>query len=225
MIKIVLCDDEVRFLEIEKKLIAEYFEDKGMTFSVESYSSGEELLKDEAMLKTADLIILDVEMKGIDGITEAKKIREQNDKVNRAVRFILKTMDDIKDYLFECLDCVVNNLNLIDKEITLDFTIGKRSLRINDIAYLKTVGNYTTFVLSPDTKESYMIRYTLKKLTDMLKPCDFIAVSSNETVNLRHVQSVSRYLVVLDNGEEIPVSQKKYNDVFRAYTLFRGKTA
>ena len=60
MIKIVLCDDEVRFLEIEKKLIAEYFEDKGMTFSVESYSSGEELLKDEAMLKTADLIILDI---------------------------------------------------------------------------------------------------------------------------------------------------------------------
>ena len=84
MIKIVLCDDEVRFLEIEKKLIAEYFEDKGMTFSVESYSSGEELLKDEAMLKTADLIILDVEMKGIDGISAAKKIREQNDKVNIA---------------------------------------------------------------------------------------------------------------------------------------------
>ena len=119
----------------------------------------------------------------------------------------------------------MTNLNLIDKEVTLDFTIGKRSLKIKNIAYLKTVGNYTTFVLSPDTKESYMIRYTLKKLTDMLKPCDFIAVSSNETVNLRHVQSVSRYLVVLDNGEEIPVSQKKYNDVFRAYTLFRGKTA
>ena len=56
MIKIVLCDDEVRFLEIEKKLIAEYFEDKGMTFSVESYSSGEELLKDEAMLKGRDFL-------------------------------------------------------------------------------------------------------------------------------------------------------------------------
>lgn len=242
MIKIALCDDEGKFLEVEKKLIAEYFEDKGMSFSVECYSSGEELLEDDVMLKIADLIILDVEMKGIDGISVAKKIREQNDKVNiaflsahmnystdgyhvRAVRFILKTMDDIKDYLFECLDCVMTNLNLIDKEVTLDFTIGKRSLKIKNIAYLKTVGNYTTFVLSPDTKESYMIRYTLKKLTDMLKPCDFIAVSSNETVNLRHVQSVSRYLVVLDNGEEIPVSQKKYNDVFRAYTLFRGKTA
>ena len=150
MIKIALCDDEGKFLEVEKKLIAEYFEDKGMSFSVECYSSGEELLDDDAMLKIADLIILDVEMKGIDGISVAKKIREQNDKVNiaflsahmnystdgyhvRAVRFILKTMDDIKDYLFECLDCVMTNLNLIDKEVTLDFTIGKRSLKIKNI--------------------------------------------------------------------------------------------
>ena len=242
MIKIALCDDEAKFLNLEKELITEYFEDKGMPFSVECYSSGEELLGDEVLLKVADLIILDVEMSGIDGISVAKRIREQNDKVNiaflsahmnystdgyhvRAVRFILKTMDDIRDYLFECLDCVMTNMNLIDKEITLDFTIGKRSLKIKDIVYLKTVGNYTTFVLSPDSKESYMIRYTLKKLTDMMKPFDFIAVSSNETVNLRHIKSVTRYMVALDNDEEIAVSQKKYNDVFRAYTLFRGRNA
>ena len=242
MIKIVLCDDEVRFLEIEKKLIAEYFEDKGMTFSVESYSSGEELLKDEAMLKTADLIILDVEMKGIDGISAAKKIREQNDKVNiaflsahmnystdgyhvRAVRFILKTLDDLKDYLFECLDCVMTNMDLFDKEITMDFSIGKRTLKIKDIVYLKTSGNYTAFVLSNDSKENLIMRNTLKRLTETMKPFDFIAVSSNETVNLRHITDVTRYLVTLDNGEQIQASQKKYNDVFRAYTLYRGRNA
>ena len=242
MIKIALCDDEAKFLNLEKELITEYFEDKGMPFSVECYSSGEELLGDEVLLKVADLIILDVEMSGIDGISVAKRIREQNDKVNiaflsahmnystdgyhvRAVRFILKTMDDIRDYLFECLDCVMTNMDLFDKEITMDFSIGKRTLKIKDIVYLKTSGNYTAFVLSNDSKENLIMRNTLKRLTETMKPFDFIAVSSNETVNLRHITDVTRYLVTLDNGEQIQASQKKYNDVFRAYTLYRGRNA
>ena len=242
MIKIALCDDEEKFLKLEMEYIEEYFTDKGMTYSVECFSSGEQLLADKVQIEMADLIILDVEMKGIDGISVAKSIRQQNDKVSiaflsahmnystdgyhvRAVRFILKTMDDLKDYLFECLDCVMANMDLIDKEITMDFTIGKRTLKIKDIVYLKSNGNYTGFVLSNDSKENHIMRNTLKKLTDTMKPFDFIAVSSNETVNLRHITDVSRYQVALDNGEHIQVSQKKYNDVFRAYTLYRGRNA
>ena len=64
-------------------------------------------------------------MPGIDGITVAKTIRENNDKVNiaflsahmnystdgyhvRAIRFMLKTTDDLKDYMHECLDRVLS---------------------------------------------------------------------------------------------------------------------
>ena len=242
MIKIALCDDEKKFLKLEMKYIEEYFTEKGMPYCVECFSSGEQLLEDKAQIETADLIILDVEMKGIDGISVAKSIRQQNDKVNiaflsahmnystdgyhvRAVRFILKTLDDLKDYLFECLDCVMTNMDLFDKEITMDFSIGKRTLKIKDIVYLKTSGNYTAFVLSNDSKENLIMRNTLKRLTETMKPFDFIAVSSNETVNLRHITDVTRYLVTLDNGEQIQASQKKYNDVFRAYTLYRGRNA
>ena len=242
MFKIVLCDDEERFLNLEKKLIAEYFDKKGIPFSVESFSSGEELLANDVLLDIADLIILDVEMKGIDGITVAKKIREKNDKVNiaflsahmnystdgyhvRAIRFILKTLDDIKDYLFECLDSVLANVDLIDQKITMDFTIGRRTIKVKDILYLKSFGNYTTFVLLNDSKENYMIRHSLKKTTETMTAYDFISVSYNETVNLRHIRSVARYKVSLDNGEEISVSQRKYNDVCRAFTLYRGKNA
>ena len=242
MFKIVLCDDEERFLNLEKELLAEYFDKKGIPFSVERFSSGEELLANDVLLDIADLIILDVEMKGIDGITVAKKIREKNDKVNiaflsahmnystdgyhvRAIRFILKTLDDIKDYLFECLDCVLANVDLNDQEITLDFTIGRRTIKVKDILYLKSFGNYTTFVLLSDSKENYMIRHSLKKTTETMAAYDFISISYTETVNLRHIRSVARYKVSLDNGEEISVSQRKYNDVCRAYTLYRGKNA
>lgn len=240
--KIVLCDDEERFLNLEKELIAEYFDKKGIPFSVDCFCSGEELLANDVLLDIANLIILDVEMKGIDGITAAKKIREKNDKVNiaflsahmnystdgyhvRAIRFILKTLDDIKDYLFECLDSVLTNEDLNDREITMDFTIGKRTVKVNDILYLKSCGNYTAFELLNDSKENYMIRHSLKQTTETMSAFDFVSIASTVTVNLHHIRAVTRYMVLLDNGEEIPVSQRKYNEVCRAYTLFRGKNA
>ena len=186
MIKIALCDDEEKYLKLEMEYIEEYFTDKGMQYSVECYSSGEQLLEDKVRIEMADLIILDVEMKGIDGISVAKSIRQQNDKVNiaflsahmnystdgyhvRAVRFILKTLDDLKDYLFECLDCVLANMDMIDKEITMDFTIGKRTIKIKDIVYLKTNGNYTGFVLSNDSKENSPMRRSIS-VTSRMSP-------------------------------------------------------
>ena len=239
-LKIALCDDEKRFLDLERDIITEYLEQKGLPFYLDCFSSGEELLEQKENLETFDLIILDVEMKGIDGISTAKKIREYNDKVNiaflsahmnystdgyhvRALRFMLKTTDDLKEYMHECLDRVLESIDLIDREVTLDFTIGRRSVRIADISYLKSSGNYTSFYTGESTKETYLLRSPLRKVTDMLEAFDFVSVSAKETVNLYHVSDVSRYRITLDNGVEIPVSQKKYNEVCREYTLYRGK--
>ena len=239
-LKIALCDDEKRFLDLERDIITEYLEQKGVPFYLDCFSSGEELLEQKENLETYDLIILDVEMKGIDGISTAKKIRENNDKVNiaflsahmnystdgyhvRALRFMLKTTDDLKEYMPECLDRVLESIDLIDREVTLDFTIGRRSVRIADISYLKSSGNYTSFYTGESTKETYLLRSPLRKVTDMLEAFDFVSVSAKETVNLYHVSDVARYRITLDNGVEIPVSQKKYNEVCREYTLYRGK--
>ena len=179
-------------------------------------------------------------MTGLDGISVAKAIRANNTKVNiaflsaymnystdgyrvNAVRYILKDKDDLREYLHECIDHVLETINQNDRSITLDFTIGKRELKISDIVFLKTSGNYTVFVVSYESKETYMIRKPLKTMTEIMKAFDFISVSSKETVNLSHVRSVSRYKASLDTGVEISISQKRYNDAYRAYTLYRGK--
>lgn len=240
MLRIALCDDEDVFLNYEKEIVSDYLKQKGLTFRIECFPTGERLLKDKIQLDTFDLIILDVEMTGLDGLSVAKTIREINDKVNiaflsaymnystdgyrvNAVRYILKDKDDLKEYLHECIDFVLETINQNDRSITLDFTIGKRELKISDIVFLKTSGNYTIFVVSYESKEIYMIRKPLKTMTEIMKAFDFISVSSKETVNLSHVRSVSRYKASLDTGVEISISQKRYNDAYRAYTLYRGK--
>lgn len=240
MLRIALCDDEELFLESEKNIISSYLTQKGLSFSVKCFSTGESLLEDKVQLGLFDLIILDVEMTGIDGLSVAKTIREKNSTVNiaflsafmnystdgyhvRAIRYILKDKDTIEKYLHECLDYVLETIDLNDREITLDFTIGKRTLKVSDILYMKSSGNYTIFIVSFDSQEKYIIRSTIKKMTDNMKAFDFVSISSKESVNLCHVRAVSRYKVTLDNGAEIIIPQKKYNDVYRSHMLFRGK--
>lgn len=108
MLRIALCDDEDVFLNYEKEIVSDYLKQKGLTFRIECFPTGERLLKDKIQLDTFDLIILDVEMTGLDGISVAKAIRANNTKVNiaflsahmnystdgyrvNAVRYILKT--------------------------------------------------------------------------------------------------------------------------------------
>ena len=220
MIRIALCDDEKVFLSTESKIVSDYFTQKGLSYAVNCYLSGKSLLEDKSMLLTFDLIILDVEMDGIDGISVAKRIRESNDKVNiafisahmnystdgyrvKALRYILKDHNDFADYMHECLDCVLEDLDSKDRIVTFDFTIGKRSLKVNDIIKLNSTGNYTTFVLISESKESYKIRRPLKKTIESLNAFDFILISAKEAVNLYHVSSVTRYTVSLDDGSKL----------------------
>ena len=64
----------------------------------------------------------------------------------------------------------------------------------------------------------------IKRATKNLAHCDFIQISANESVNLHHVESVGRYFAILDNRMKLNISQKRYNDVLSAFTLYeRGK--
>ena len=54
-LKIALCDDEKRFLDLERDIITEYLEQKGLPFYLDCFSSGEELLEQKENLETYDL--------------------------------------------------------------------------------------------------------------------------------------------------------------------------
>lgn len=241
MLKIAICEDELEFLSLEKRIISNYLSSKGVLFIVDVFTSAEELLADHNKLLSYSLIILDVKLGGVDGIAAAREIRDINDKVEiaflsahmsystegyrvRAIRFIIKNKYDMHSYIHECLDCVIKNIDANERSLKLDFTIGQHTIPIADIAYLKSEGNYTVYVLSQSTnKEEYKIRHPLKKQSEIMEAFDFIPINAKETVNLAHVKSVTRYTAVLDNGESHQISQKKYNEVHRSFTLYRGK--
>lgn len=88
---IAVVDDE----KIIWEHIREIIENQKPDCNVSCFASGEELL---AAAKLFDIIFLDIQMDGINGMEAAKKIRERN--ANTVLIFIT----GIKEYVFEALD-------------------------------------------------------------------------------------------------------------------------
>ncbi|MGL5353627.1 MAG: LytR/AlgR family response regulator transcription factor, partial [Clostridium sp.] len=75
MIKIGICDDDKKIRNEIKKAIESY---KNLEYTLNTYECGEMLLED---MKEFDVIFLDIDMGGINGIETAKKIRKYDKSV------------------------------------------------------------------------------------------------------------------------------------------------
>lgn len=77
--RILLCDDDTLVLEQLKKLLEYFFENVHVKIpEIVSYTSGEELLKDK---EQKDIVFLDIEMPGVDGIYAGNELKTENRNV------------------------------------------------------------------------------------------------------------------------------------------------
>ncbi len=92
--KIGICDDEKELRSSLRRVIEQEAQLNGLEYKVSEYSSGEEMLK--TLEKDApELLFLDIEMNGIDGMEAARSIRiTRKDKV---IIFVT----DYPDFVFQ----------------------------------------------------------------------------------------------------------------------------
>ena len=238
---VAVCDDKQIYLDRVKSIIDSYLHSKGIASSVITFHSGDELLRDLSLIKSFDLVILDVEMPDSDGLYVASKIREYHETVPiaflsafmkyspsgyrvRAIRYMLKNDMDMDAQIQECLDCVIAEKAYSESSFTFDFNVGERTVKAIDILYLESCGNYTLLRFNNDTNnEELKVRGSLSKITSILSSVDFIQISAKQSVNLYHVKSILRYSAKMKDGKELSISQKKYNDVLKSFNLYRGR--
>lgn len=76
MFKIAICDDERHFRELIHRILEEYMGQTGMVYQIDEFQSGEELLCQGIELVKYQVVFLDVNMTGLNGIETARKIRK-----------------------------------------------------------------------------------------------------------------------------------------------------
>ena len=76
MFRIAICDDENLFAEELKEMISGYMIEKGLVFEIDTYNSGEALVKLGIAIVRYTIVFLDINMDEIDGIKTAEMIRK-----------------------------------------------------------------------------------------------------------------------------------------------------
>lgn len=83
---------------------------------------------------------------------------------------------------------------------------GVRNLPIRDIQYFEFIDRKVK-IQSKDS--TYFTNDTLKNIWDLVASHGFYHVHKSVILNLEYVRQVKNYLITMENGEELPLSQKK----------------
>ena len=221
MIRIAIVDDEIEQIQQAQQIIEEFFKNKNIQITVGNFLSGESLLSDTTIF---DLIFLDIQMDGIDGIETAQRLRVKNKKsalfyVTSYKDYIQKSMTIhpfafiIKPYskneIFKNLEDYMEYTNSVTekkaKELYQIHTLdGHRfNVNMNDILYFHYLENRIVEVV---TKEKTF------KIKDGIS---HIFPSQSFIVNLHHIMEIDgkNKKIVMNNGDLILIPRRKFNEV------------
>ena len=218
MIKIAVCDDDEKTLGETLALLKQY---KKLPLSADAYTSGEALL---AAGKKYDILLLDIDMEGVDGIETARRIREADKEVKliyvtnysdytifafgvHAFAYLLKPLK--AEELFAQLDEAFA-YGLAGPEPELEF-LAKEGIvhivpsRILCFEYLsRQVLMYTA-----DSEQVWHLKRQITELAREMEGLGFAMPHKSFVVNLHAVQRIHGYEITLTDGRVIPLSQKK----------------
>ena len=226
--RIAVCDDEelfgIEFKSVLDKVLinAEY--------DIDTFSGGSSLY--EAFLKNPfDLVFLDIEMPGIDGITLAKRLRAVSENVQivfltshieyalegyevNALRYLVKPVDmnKLSEVLKYIQDKKNNSRQIMIKQEGEDIVID-----ISDIIYMESMDKNVRIVTS---KSEYITRYNISDYEEELKNSGFLRIHRGYLISLSKVKKIVKNDVVMDGDISLPVSRsniKTLKDALYAY--------
>lgn len=226
--RIAVCDDEELF-RIEFKSVL----DKVLInaeYDIDTFSGGSSLY--EAFLKNPfDLVFLDIEMPGIDGITLAKRLRTVSENVQivfltshieyalegyevNALRYLVKPVDmnKLSEVLKYIQDKKNNSRQIMIKQEGEDIVID-----ISDIIYMESMDKNVRIVTS---KSEYITRYNISDYEEELKNSSFLRIHRGYLISLSKVKKIVKNDVVMDGDISLPVSRsniKALKDALYAY--------
>lgn len=228
--KIAICDDETSVIEYVSSIVTDWEFQSGHTVVLRTFSSAESFLFSYEDENDYDILLLDVEMGQMDGVSLAKAIRKKNETVQivfitgyseyiaegyevAALHYLMKPVKPEK--LFEVLNRATEKLEKNERMLTLSLSGEMIRIPLHEIAYIDVNGNYITL----HGKEDYTVK---KTLGDIQKELDerFFKVGRSCIVNLNMVQRVTKTDCYLSNGSSLPLPRGAYDTLNRAIISF-----
>ena len=198
--KILICDDEERYLNELKVHIEEYLRSHNIKAELVTSLDAKEIMDSESAF---DLVFLDIEMPEVDGITLAKALKERNSKV---ILFFVTNFDVYQD---EAMDLRI--FRFFEKPFNVKrlYSSLDRAILVDNIVYIKR-DNRKIILTANDGKE-YITKETLEQWNEKLPNTFFYLVHKGFLVNLHYVTKCS-YTELYIGKTRIPIAPRKQAD-------------
>lgn len=224
--KIAVCDDSAA----DRQYIIDQLRQWSATFqntvTLCPFLSAEDFLFHYTEQNDFDILLLDIEMGDMDGVTLAKKLREENETLQiifitgysdyisegyevAALHYLMKPVNTEK--LFSVLNRAIEKLQKNEK--VLHFEIAGEMVRIPlyQIRFIDVQLNYATI----HSKEDITLKKSLNELTALLDD-RFYRVGRSAIVNLTCISKVTKSEIYLNDGTTVPLPRGAYEGLNRA---------
>lgn len=229
--KIAICDDSDADRQYVRSMVGHWADLTGHAVQINTFISAENFLFHYAEESDYDILLLDIEMGAMDGVTMAKQLRRSNDTIQiifitgysdyisegyevAALHYLMKPVKEEK--LCSVLDRAVEKLAKNEKVLNLESGGEMVRVPIYQIRYAEVNGNYVTIHALSDVT----VKMTLGELEKQLDE-RFYRVSRSTIINLTQINRVTRTEIRLGDGTGIALPRGAYDGVNRAIINMR----
>ena len=182
-----------------------------------------------------DIILMDIQMKFVDGMTAAEEIRKMDSEV--VIIFITNmTQYAIRGYEVDALDYVLKPVSYFafsqklkravsrikkrsSKYITLAVKGGVIRVDLDDIYYVESAGHNLLYHMGNAT---HLTSGTMKSAEEQLAEYGFSRGNTCYLINLAHVDGIQDKCAVV-KGERLQISRPRMNAFMRELTRYWGE--
>ena len=224
--KIAICDDSAVDRDYTAGMVEAWARDRGILLILRKFPSAEAFLFQYAEEKDWDILLLNIEMGALDGVSMAKTVRKENEAVQivfltgysdyiaegyevAALHYLMKPIKSEK--LRVVLDRAAEKRKQQDRCLNLELSGEMVRLPFYEIRYLEVRQNYVTL----HAKREYTVKRTLGEFEKELDQ-RFFRVGRSLILNLKDVRRVTRTEVRLSDGTVLPLPRGAYEPLNRA---------
>lgn len=224
LIKAAVVEDDELFRKTVKNYIERYSREYKVDFDVRYFKDGSELLFEYEPVY--DILLMDIEMPKVDGMTAAREIRNQDQRVIiifltnmaqyaingyevGALDYVLKP---IKYYAFSMK--IMKAISAIEQraggELLISSESGMKKLAVESIIYAE-IRDHWLYIFTNDGE--YKMLSTMKSFVKKMEGKHFALCSSSFCINLKYLTELKKDMVVLCDRIELKVSRARKKEL------------